>query len=124
MTASVTRTREPPGRRPGSRSGCVTNASHRGRTRRRDHRRSRARDLLEEEHAVPSITGRSAINAGASVTNVFLGSQYELAPFDCTIEVGCLCDKNLVTMNLFSGSDVLAEPGSAVPVGTIEFFPK
>jgi len=73
---------------------------------------------------MPSMTGRTPLAIGASVTNVLLGSQYELAPFDCTIEVGCLCDKNLVTMNLFSGSDVLAEPGSAVPVGTLDAFPK
>lgn len=73
---------------------------------------------------MPSISGRTSIAAGASVANVFLGSQYELAPFDGTIEIGVMADKNLVDLAIFSGPDVLAEPGSAVPFAASEAMPK
>jgi hypothetical protein len=73
---------------------------------------------------MPTISGRSSIATGASVSNVFLGSQYELAPFDGTIEIGVFADKNLVDCSIFSGPDVLAEPGSAVPFGSAEAMPK
>lgn len=72
---------------------------------------------------MPTISGRLSLGPGAQQTNVFLGSQYELAPFDGTIEVGIKADKNLVTCNLFSGPDVLAEPGSAVPFAGAEAMP-
>lgn len=72
---------------------------------------------------MPTISGRSSVGTGATTANVILGSQYELAPFDATIEVGVLSTVNLVTMSLFAGPDVLAEPGSAVPVNATESMP-
>jgi len=73
---------------------------------------------------MPTISGRTALGVGASVANVLLGSQYELAPFDGTIEVGIFSDKNLNTCSIFSGPDVLQEPGGAVPFGAAEAMPK
>lgn len=73
---------------------------------------------------MPTISGRTSLATGVSVANVFLGSQYELAPFDGTIEIGIMADKNLVTAGIFSGPDVLAEPGSPVPFGAAEATPK
>jgi hypothetical protein len=63
---------------------------------------------------MPTISGRTSIATGASAQPL-TGSQYEFAPFDGTIEVGLMCDKNLVTCSIFSGPDILAEPGSFVP---------
>jgi hypothetical protein len=73
---------------------------------------------------MPTISGRTSIATGATVQNVLLGSQYELAPFDGTIEIGIFADKNLVTCAIFSGPDVLQEPGGAVPFGAAEAMPR
>ena len=73
---------------------------------------------------MPTISGRTTLLTGTSVANVFLGSQYEIAPFDGTIEIGLFADKNLVTCGVFSGPDVLAEPGAPVAFGAAEATPK
>lgn len=73
---------------------------------------------------MPTISGRTSLAAGASVANVLQGSQYEFAPFDGTIEIGLFSDKNLVTTAVFSGPDVLQEPGGAVPFGAAEAAPQ
>ena len=73
---------------------------------------------------MPTISKRQSVNAGATVDNILANSQYEFAPFDGTIEVGIFADKNLVTTAIFSGPDVLAEPGTAVPFGAAEAMPK
>lgn len=73
---------------------------------------------------MPTISQRVPIAIGATVLNVLAGSQYELAPFDGTIEVGLMADKNLVTCAVFSGPDVLAEPGTPVPFAAAEAMPK
>ena len=73
---------------------------------------------------MPTMSGRVSLAAGASSGNVLLGQQYELAPFDGTIEVGIVADKNLVTCSVFSGPDILQQPGGLVPVGTLDAPPK
>ncbi|HKW42518.1 MAG TPA: hypothetical protein VJN39_14815, partial [Gemmatimonadales bacterium] len=73
---------------------------------------------------MPTISGRVSIAAGATVSNVLLGSQYELAPFDGTIEIGLMADKNLVSCGIFSGPDILQEPGGVVPFAAAEATPK
>ena len=73
---------------------------------------------------MPTVSGRVSIATGASVANVFLGSQYEMAPFDGTIEIGVFADKNLVDLAIFSGPDVLQEPGGACPFGASEQMPR
>jgi len=73
---------------------------------------------------MPTISGRTTLLTGTNVANVFLGSQYELAPFDGTIEIGALADKVQVTLGIFSGPDVLAEPGSPCPFQATEALPK
>jgi len=72
---------------------------------------------------MPTISGRQSILTGATF-QPFVGSQYEFAPFDAEIKLGLKCDKNLVTCSVFSGPDILAEPGSFVPVGTLDEPPK
>lgn len=72
---------------------------------------------------MPTISGRSSILTGAT-SQPLTGSQYEFAPFDGTIEIGLKADKNLVTCSVYSGPDVLAEPGSFVPVGAADEPPK
>jgi len=68
---------------------------------------------------MPTIVKRIALAvagaAGSTVDNILAGSQYEFAPFDGTIEVGILADRTNVSCAVFSGPDVLAEPGSSVP---------
>jgi hypothetical protein len=73
---------------------------------------------------MPTMSFRNSIAAGAAVANVFLGSQYELAPFDGTIEIGMAAGlatfvantvADSVTCSVFSGPDVLQEPGGVVP---------
>lgn len=71
---------------------------------------------------MPTISGRVSIATGASAQPL-TGSQYEFAPFDSTIEVGLFADGNLVSVALFAGPDVLAEPGSMVPFGAAEAAP-
>jgi len=70
------------------------------------------------------MSGRTPLGIGATVQNAFAGSQYEFAPYDCTLEVGVLADKTQVSMALYSGPDVLAEPGSIVPSAAAEAAPK
>lgn len=67
---------------------------------------------------MPTISGKTAVGPGATVPNVLLGSQYELMPFDGTIEVGLFSDSAVMDCAIFSGPDVLAEPGSFVPNAT------
>ena len=73
---------------------------------------------------MPTMAGRVSIAAGATVQNVLSGQQYELAPFDGTVEIGLFCDKNLVTCAVFSGPDILQQPGGFVPFGAAEAAPK
>jgi hypothetical protein len=67
---------------------------------------------------VPTISGRTVLAANGSVQNVLLGSQYELAPYDATIEIGLMASNTLASCAIFAGPDVLAEPGSLVPIPT------
>jgi hypothetical protein len=62
------------------------------------------------------MSGRTPLAIGASSGNVLLGQQYELAPFDGTVEIGCIANVNLVTLSVFSGPDILQQPGGLVPV--------
>jgi hypothetical protein len=74
---------------------------------------------------MPTISGRQVFGGAGSQANVFLGSQYELAPFDGTIEIGCTQTvANACTLAVFSGPDILQEPGGSIPVYTTEQFPK
>lgn len=65
---------------------------------------------------MPTISGRNSLTTGASVKNVLAGSQYEFMPFDGTIEVLAKADRAQVTCNVFSGPDILCEPGTGVPI--------
>lgn len=73
---------------------------------------------------MPTISKRQPIGIGGVVDNVLANSQYEFAPFDGTIEIGIFADKNLVSAAIFSGPDVLAEPGTSVPFGAAEAMPR
>lgn len=73
---------------------------------------------------MPTISGRTALAIGQTVANVLLGSQYEFMPFDGKISIGMLSTVNLVTCAVFAGPDVLAEPGSMVPINATESAPK
>lgn len=73
---------------------------------------------------MPTMNGRTILTAGASATNVLQGLQYEMAPYDCTIEVGVMATAVGVTMSLASGPDILAQAGSPVPFNTTEQLPK
>ena len=73
---------------------------------------------------MPTISGRTiSLAQGAVIENVLLGSQYELAPADGTIEIGLLADSTAgavtFTCTIFSGPDVLQEPGGLVPQATL-----
>jgi len=72
---------------------------------------------------MPTVSGRFSIPAGATF-QPFVGSQYEFAPYDCELELGLKTEKNSVTCSVFSGPDILAEPGSFVPVGAAEEPPR
>jgi hypothetical protein len=69
---------------------------------------------------MPTMSGRLSVGIGANSGNVLLGQQYELAPFDGTVEVGVVSLVNLVTLALFSGPDILQQPGGAVNVKATE----
>lgn len=66
---------------------------------------------------MPTISGKATIPAGGQVANVLLGSQYELAPFDGTIEIGLRSNRVGTQCAIFSGPDTLQEPGGQVPFG-------
>lgn len=72
---------------------------------------------------MPSINRRFSMLTGTTVDNALSGSQYEFAPFDGTIELGIFADKPQVTCSVFSGPDVLGEPGSPVHFGATEALP-
>lgn len=71
---------------------------------------------------MPTMSGRTLVAIGANSGNVLLGQQYELAPFDGTVEVGCVALLNLCTVALFSGPDILQQPGGAVNVKATELL--
>lgn len=73
---------------------------------------------------MPTITKRVSMATLTTVDNVLSGSQYEFAPFDGTIEVGIIADKPQVSCAVFSGPDVLAEPGTVAPNAAAEQAPK
>ena|SRR5207245_1649516 len=64
---------------------------------------------------MPTITKRVSLGIGTTVDNALANSQYEFAPFDGTIEVGVVASAPLVTLAIFAGPDVLAEPNTPVP---------
>jgi hypothetical protein len=63
---------------------------------------------------MPTMSGRTTVGIGLNSGNVLLGQQYELAPFDGTVEIGCIADRNLVSCAIFSGPDILQQPGGIV----------
>lgn len=71
----------------------------------------------------PSMSGRVSILTGATSGNVLLGQQYELCPFDGNVEFLAFANVNLVTCSIFSGPDILLQPGAAVPFGAAEAAP-
>lgn len=73
---------------------------------------------------MPTISKRVSMPTGNVQDNILSGSQYEFAPFDGTIEIGIIADKPQVTCAVFSGPDVLAEPGTVVPNAASESTPK
>jgi hypothetical protein len=72
---------------------------------------------------MPTISSRTTIQPAATF-NATLGSQYEFAPFDAKMEVAAFADKAQVSLTIFSGPDILAEPGQMVPFGAAEATPK
>jgi hypothetical protein len=64
---------------------------------------------------VPTIAKRISQAIGTTTDNALANSQYEFAPFDGTIEVGIMASAPLLQVAIFSGPDVLAEPGSPLP---------
>jgi len=74
---------------------------------------------------MPTISGRRVFAAAGSDPNVLLGSQYELAPFDGTIEIGLTQTAlGIASCSIFSGPDVLQEPGGLIPTYLTEQAPK
>lgn len=63
---------------------------------------------------MPTMSGRTSVGIGANSGNVLLGQQYELAPFDGTVEIAAVADRNLVSCAIFSGPDILQQPGGLV----------
>lgn len=72
---------------------------------------------------MPTIARRNSMTTGTTVDNVLAASQYEFAPFDGTIEIGIVSNVNLVTTSVFSGPDVLAEPGTPVGLKSVDTAP-
>lgn len=76
---------------------------------------------------MPTMSGRTTVNTTADSGNVLLGQQYELAPYDCLIQVAAIADRTNVALTLFSGPDVLQQPGGMTPfsgTGGTELTPK
>ena len=75
---------------------------------------------------MPTISGRQVFAGAGSVANLLLGSQYELAPFDGTVEIGMTSSTTVAvaTCSIFSGPDVLQEPGGFIPFYATEQMPK
>jgi len=72
---------------------------------------------------MPVISGRQSITFGTKFFP-FAGSQFEYIPFDGEMEIGLKVDRTLVTATLFSGPDVLGEPGQLIPIGAANEPPK
>jgi hypothetical protein len=64
---------------------------------------------------MPTIAKRIPLANGTVTDNALANSQYEFAPFDGTIEVGIMAPSPLWQCAIFSGPDVLAEPGTPLP---------
>jgi hypothetical protein len=69
---------------------------------------------------MPTIQKRLVFAGAGTNDNVLAGSQYEFAPFDGTIEVAAISTAVGATLAVFSGPDVLAEPGTAVQLKATE----
>lgn len=63
----------------------------------------------------PTIAKRIPQAIGTTTDNALANSQYEFAPFDGTIEIGIMAPAPLYQCAIFSGPDVLAEPGTPLP---------
>lgn len=64
---------------------------------------------------MPTIAKRISQAINTTTDNVLANSQYEFAPFDGTIEIGAMASCPLLQIAIFSGPDVLAEPGTPLP---------
>lgn len=62
---------------------------------------------------MPVIQGTATLTAGATNENVLAGSQYEFMPYNAALEFGFTMDGDVV-LDVYSGSDVLAESMSPV----------
>lgn len=72
---------------------------------------------------MPTINKRFSMGTATTIENALAGSQYEFAPFDGTIEIGVTSTVASVETSIFSGPDVLLEPGSPVAVFATERKP-
>jgi|SRR6267143_2823539 len=71
---------------------------------------------------MPSVPIRTAL--GASLTAFpLVGSRYEIAPFDCAIEIAVQADATGVLATLGSGTDAIQDEGP-VQLATINVSPK
>lgn len=73
---------------------------------------------------MPTIAKRISQAINTTTDNALQNSQYEFAPFDGTIEIGMMSSRSLLQCAIFSGPDVLAEPGSPIPFAASEAMPK
>jgi hypothetical protein len=72
---------------------------------------------------MPTISKRFSMLTNTTVENALAGSQYEFAPFDGTIEVAITATLATAECSVFSGPDVLVEPGSPIAVFATERKP-
>lgn len=63
----------------------------------------------------PTIAKRITQAIATTTDNALANSQYEFAPFDGTMEIGLQASAPLLQAAIFSGPDVLAEPGTPIP---------
>jgi hypothetical protein len=64
---------------------------------------------------MPTIVKRVLPAVSGVVDNALANSQYEFAPFDGTMEIGIMAGAPGCQCAIFSGPDVLSEPGSTLP---------
>jgi len=71
---------------------------------------------------VPYIPIRTALGASATAFPL-VGSRYEIAPYNCVVEVAVSADATGVLATLGSGTDAIQDEGP-VQLGTINVTPK
>lgn len=72
---------------------------------------------------MPTLQSSVIVAANSTVENVFIGSQFEFAPYDASIEIGVNGSAIGIVADVSTGQDVVAENFSVAGVNRFPIMP-